>query len=135
MLVGLLTLAAHSQAAKRDCRTFMDLEVDYENAGGVGANRTDPAPIYRMTNTLPRQWPVAKPREISKNNRRQRSVSKDQGECSGFVLRVSKLIIRWETAPRYQEIANPSQKPTSASNMRKTFRRSKVLNALISTEF
>lgn len=43
MLVGLLAFAAYSQAAKGDCRTFMDLEVDGENAGEVGANRADPA--------------------------------------------------------------------------------------------
>lgn len=81
----------------------MDLEVDGENAGEVDANRADPAPIFWMTNTLPRQWPVAKQRRKSKNsrhiskiNRRQHSVPKNQGECSGFVLRVSKLIIRGE---------------------------------------
>ena len=111
MLVGLLTFTAYFQAAKRDCRSFMDLEVDGENAGDVGVNGVNPAPIFRMTNMLSRQWPVVKPREISKNNRRQRSAPKDQGECSGFVLRVSKLIICRETAPMYQETPNPSQNP------------------------
>ena len=65
MLVGLLTFATYSQAAKRDCRIFMDLEVDGENAGEVDANRADPAPIFWMTDTLPRQWPVAKIKEQS----------------------------------------------------------------------
>ena len=58
-----------------------------------------------------------------KNKGRQPPVLKDQGECSGFVLRVSELIICREAAPRHQETANLSQKPTSASARSQTFRR------------
>ena len=37
-------------------------------------------------------------------------------KCSGFVLRVSELIICREAASRHQKTASPSQKPTSTSN-------------------
>ena len=37
-------------------------------------------------------------------------------KCSGFVLRVSELMICREAASRHQKTASPSQKPTSTSN-------------------
>jgi hypothetical protein len=56
-----------------------------------------------------------------KNNRRQPPVPKGQGSrvkvnYSGFVLRVSELIICREASPGHQETANLSQKLTSTSN-------------------
>jgi hypothetical protein len=75
-----------------------------------------PAATYRSAISSQSTWPAVEQSQTSRIIGGNLQNQRIQVKCSGFVLQLSELIICRKAAPRRQETANPSQKPTSASN-------------------